>query len=159
MISLVPAFGTLYQCLTPLESTRFLSAQKLKRHEHTNEAQLPLLKCRWKRRLISAVCFVYLHQNLEFSFPCALEFIAYFSEWRHGKMLLGTCACWFLLDITWVQPCLLLFDHLLDWFAIGCMWLTWIRMPSSNRSDRMGTKVPLGIDLSRSRRVGWLLPP
>jgi len=38
VISLVPAFGTLYQCLTPLESTRFLSAQKLKRHEHTNEA-------------------------------------------------------------------------------------------------------------------------
>jgi len=27
------------------------------------------------------------------------EFIAYFSEWRHAKLLIGTCGCWFLLDI------------------------------------------------------------
>ncbi|THH07462.1 hypothetical protein EW145_g3370 [Phellinidium pouzarii] len=27
------------------------------------------------------------------------EFLIYFSEWRHGKILLGTCSCWFLLDI------------------------------------------------------------
>jgi PHS family inorganic phosphate transporter-like MFS transporter len=34
----VPAFGTLYQRLTLPESTRFLSAQKLKHHDHANEA-------------------------------------------------------------------------------------------------------------------------
>ena len=34
----------------------------------------------------------------------ALEFIAYFSEWRHGKILLGTCKCWFLLDTTSRRP-------------------------------------------------------
>jgi len=28
-----------------------------------------------------------------------LEFVRYMSEWRHGKILLGTCACWFFLDI------------------------------------------------------------
>jgi PHS family inorganic phosphate transporter-like MFS transporter len=28
------------------------------------------------------------------------EFIKYFSEWRHAKVLLGTCGCWFLLDIS-----------------------------------------------------------
>ncbi|TFK37797.1 major facilitator superfamily domain-containing protein [Crucibulum laeve] len=27
------------------------------------------------------------------------EFITYFSEWRHAKLLIGTCMCWFLLDI------------------------------------------------------------
>jgi len=27
------------------------------------------------------------------------EFIAYFSEWKHAKLLIGTCMCWFLLDI------------------------------------------------------------
>lgn len=29
------------------------------------------------------------------------EFIAYFSEWRHAKVLIGTCTCWFLLDIAY----------------------------------------------------------
>ncbi|KAG6334243.1 hypothetical protein ID866_4849 [Astraeus odoratus] len=27
------------------------------------------------------------------------EFVEYFSEWRHAKILIGTCTCWFLLDI------------------------------------------------------------
>jgi len=27
------------------------------------------------------------------------EFFIYFSEWRHAKVLIGTCVCWFLLDI------------------------------------------------------------
>lgn len=27
------------------------------------------------------------------------EFLRYFSEWRHAKLLIGTCGCWFLLDI------------------------------------------------------------
>ena len=27
------------------------------------------------------------------------EFAAYFAEWRHLRTLLGTCVCWFLLDI------------------------------------------------------------
>jgi PHS family inorganic phosphate transporter-like MFS transporter len=27
------------------------------------------------------------------------EFVQYFSEWRHAKILIGTCACWFFLDI------------------------------------------------------------
>lgn len=31
------------------------------------------------------------------------EFIKYFSEWRHAKLLVGTCMCWFLLDIAYVN--------------------------------------------------------
>lgn len=29
----------------------------------------------------------------------AQDFIDYFSEWRHARILIGTCLCWFLLDI------------------------------------------------------------
>lgn len=32
-----------------------------------------------------------------------VEFIKYFSEWRHAKLLVGTCMCWFLLDIAYVH--------------------------------------------------------
>jgi len=27
------------------------------------------------------------------------EFVKYFSHWKHAKLLIGTCMCWFLLDI------------------------------------------------------------
>ena len=37
-LSLIPAFGTLYQRLTLPESTRFISAQKLKHSDHADEA-------------------------------------------------------------------------------------------------------------------------
>jgi PHS family inorganic phosphate transporter-like MFS transporter len=37
-LSLIPAFGTLYQRLTLPESTRFISAQRLKDRDHANEA-------------------------------------------------------------------------------------------------------------------------
>lgn len=30
--------------------------------------------------------------------------MAYYSEWRHLKILMGTCVCWFLLDIAYVEP-------------------------------------------------------
>ena len=45
----------------------------------------------------------------------------YYSEWHHHKMLLSTCMCWFLLDIACVQLCFLLFNYLVDWFAIDSM--------------------------------------
>jgi len=37
-LSLIPAFGTLYQRLTLPESTRFISAQQLKNRDHANDA-------------------------------------------------------------------------------------------------------------------------
>jgi PHS family inorganic phosphate transporter-like MFS transporter len=37
-LSLIPAFGTLYQRLTLPESTRYISAQKVKDSDHANEA-------------------------------------------------------------------------------------------------------------------------
>jgi MFS transporter, PHS family, inorganic phosphate transporter len=38
-LSLIPAFGTLYQRLTLPESTRYISSQQLKHHDHANEAR------------------------------------------------------------------------------------------------------------------------
>nr|CAI94747.1 phosphate transporter [Hebeloma cylindrosporum] len=129
-ISLVPAFGTLYQRLTLPESTRFLSAQKLKHHDHANEAGDDIEELKKaqkaeedikmdnipkgdkgeienKTRAVdsssadtsdvdeaTAPVDVLVKKKAHFS-----EFVAYFSEWRHGKMLLGTCMCWFLLDV------------------------------------------------------------
>jgi len=88
-LSLLPAFGTLYQRLTLPESKRYTEAHKtsadsdnLKEKELTtgssedvdDEAQLAK-KAHFK------------------------EFLEYISEWRHAKILIGTCSCWFLLDI------------------------------------------------------------
>ncbi|KAJ7838074.1 major facilitator superfamily domain-containing protein [Mycena olivaceomarginata] len=79
--SLVPAFGTLYQRLHLPESDRFKEAQNQQQegartglHDvHTAEV---------------------IHKKAHLR-----EFLEYFSEWRHAKMLIGTCMCWFLLDI------------------------------------------------------------
>lgn len=38
------------------------------------------------------------------------DFIKYFSEWRHAKLLIGTCMCWFLLDIAYVTASSIFLD-------------------------------------------------
>ncbi|KAI0630080.1 MFS general substrate transporter [Trametes polyzona] len=129
-LSLIPAFGTLYQRLTLPESTRFSEARKgnvpvadeesieeLKKkanadpgvsekvtpassdgtrtppsdHEgtgaSTEENAAGALGKRDAADLAAA-------KKDHFK-----EFFQYFSEWRHLKVLLGTCSCWFLLDI------------------------------------------------------------
>ncbi|KAF8155408.1 phosphate transporter [Crassisporium funariophilum] len=129
-ISLIPAFGTLYQRLTLPESTRFLASQKLKRHDHANEAadEIDELKnaqidedikmgnvSKAKSRTGSIVVEAKEENTStenseevdEETAPELLvkkkahfkEFITYFSEWEHAKLLIGTCMCWFLLDV------------------------------------------------------------
>ncbi|KDR70726.1 hypothetical protein GALMADRAFT_127617 [Galerina marginata CBS 339.88] len=126
-LSLIPAFATLYQRLTLPESTRFLSAQKLKHSDHANEAadDIDELKKAQREEDIkmgnipekkesngaktstevevssstadsdTAIAKdVHIKEKAHFR-----EFIHYFSEWRHAKLLIGTCMCWFLLDI------------------------------------------------------------
>jgi PHS family inorganic phosphate transporter-like MFS transporter len=111
-LSLIPAFGTLYQRLTLAESTRFIASQEkdampLKKHNaeaqtvETNKestevdvAQVVKKKAHFRGMFCTSQLDVYLH---------VLEFLIYFSEWRHAKLLIGTCMCWFLLDIALVQ--------------------------------------------------------
>jgi len=90
-LSLVPAFGTLYQRLTLPESKRFKEAQK-------TGADSDDLKETDKELANSSSEDVddetHVTKKAHFS-----EFLEYISEWRHAKILIGTCSCWFLLDI------------------------------------------------------------
>ncbi|KAH9474334.1 putative metabolite transporter C2H8.02 [Psilocybe cubensis] len=125
-ISLVPAFGTLYQRLTLPESTRYLSAQKhkeameaeatdeisqLKKAQAEEEIKMANLSGAKKDESVTTETRKGSEtssdiENTEED-PEVLvkksahfkEFFDYFSEWRHAKLLIGTSVCWFLLDI------------------------------------------------------------
>ncbi|KII90528.1 hypothetical protein PLICRDRAFT_536373 [Plicaturopsis crispa FD-325 SS-3] len=104
-LSLIPAFATLYQRLTLPESTRFLESQKLQKQE--DEESIEELKRKQNAEsegksvagsepepAPTVDVQVVVTKKAHFK-----EFIRYFSEWRHAKLLLGTCLCWFLVDI------------------------------------------------------------
>lgn len=126
-LSLIPAFATLYQRLTLPESTRYKEASKLG-HEEDNIAELKQRADADVASADSstngtnpekpsgkspAVIEREASQATATGEPPKLskaelaaqkkahwrEFVVYFSEWRHLKNLLGTCICWFLLDI------------------------------------------------------------
>ncbi|KAF8073324.1 inorganic phosphate transporter [Lyophyllum atratum] len=116
-VSLVPAFATLYQRLTLPESTRFLASQKLKtansaeeegdaiaqikRAQHDEDIKLGNIRGSGEDAKAPST------SEEETAPPEAVavkkahfsDFVKYFSEWRHAKLLIGTCMCWFLLDI------------------------------------------------------------
>ncbi|KAJ7482542.1 MFS inorganic phosphate transporter [Mycena latifolia] len=89
-LSLIPAFGTLYQRLTLPEATRFIEQQNQRANvmelKHTNESA--------EEAAHEAGVEEVVHKKAHFR-----EFLIYFGEWRHAKMLIGTAMCWFLLDI------------------------------------------------------------
>ncbi|KAF7326084.1 MFS domain-containing protein [Mycena kentingensis (nom. inval.)] len=99
-VSLVPAFATLYQRLTLPESTRFKKSQdttddvmELKKAQAAAEAgDSEESSVEKERSSVDAEGGAKKKAHFR-------EFIAYFSEWRHAKILLGTCMCWFLLDV------------------------------------------------------------
>ncbi|RDX42220.1 MFS general substrate transporter [Lentinus brumalis] len=123
-LSLIPAFGTLYQRLTLPESTRYTEARKAAQRVQDEESIEELKK---KSNADPSVAEKVVSDNNSSSeegtrTPTEAEsaaaasktrakelaeakkghfkdFFAYFSEWRHLKVLLGTCTCWFLLDI------------------------------------------------------------
>ncbi|KAI8992884.1 MFS general substrate transporter [Trametes punicea] len=123
-LSLIPAFGTLYQRLTLPEATRYVESRKgnlpvpdeesvdeLKKKSNadpgvTEKVQpVPSDGSRTPpsdhgsgateetvgKRDASQLAAAKKHHWREFAH--------YFSEWRHLKILIGTCACWFLLDV------------------------------------------------------------
>lgn len=110
-LSLIPAFGTLYQRLTLPESTRYISAQKIKDGDHANEAADDIDELKKEKEPENAKTQNSADDAGEVDNAAAPpellvkkkahfgDFITYFSEWRHGRILLGTCMCWFLLDI------------------------------------------------------------
>ena len=136
-LSLVPAFGTLYQRLTLAESERFKASRLAK--DEDEESYVEKMAPKGQPVKLTGVAE---EKNIDFGNEPAgndslagnitastvvptetrssepgsasglgakgamkrrqshlKEFIVYFSEWRHAKILIGTCSCWFLLDI------------------------------------------------------------
>lgn len=115
-LSLIPAFGTLYQRLTLGESKRFEDSKRIEEESHvldSAKSSKKSLAASTKEDLstdvaeVSAVTTVPVTQETEDEKENGkggkkahfMEFLAYFSEWKHFRILLGTCMCWFLLDI------------------------------------------------------------
>jgi PHS family inorganic phosphate transporter-like MFS transporter len=98
-LSLIPAFGTLYQRLTLPESKRFKESQRIGVEEFDdlkakNDLETTVVPASSKHSSDERVVKESSEKKAHFR-----EFVQYFSEWRHAKILIGTCACWFLLDI------------------------------------------------------------
>ncbi|KAI6159849.1 major facilitator superfamily domain-containing protein [Pisolithus thermaeus] len=93
-LSLIPAFGTLYQRLTLPEAERY------KRAKNDTLVETDEVKDFKDGVKVSSLnepeeeVHVDIQRKAHFR-----EFLEYFSEWRHAKILIGTCTCWFLLDI------------------------------------------------------------
>ncbi|EJF65579.1 MFS general substrate transporter [Dichomitus squalens] len=119
-LSLVPAFGTLYQRLTLPESTRYEESRKNAARLVDEESIAELKKKSDADPAVTekpAGSNASRTSNSSASSPTAAVqvestkqpvvaakghfrgFVMYFSEWRHAKVLIGTCTCWFLLDI------------------------------------------------------------
>ncbi|EPQ54923.1 inorganic phosphate transporter [Gloeophyllum trabeum ATCC 11539] len=142
-LSLIPAFGTLYQRLTLPESKRFMAAKnndaedekefmRLKQQgdldlsrarpsqENSADGEVVVAKSAGSssRPSTSSIAEEKRERDVEQGAGEAkeakekraaeiakerqahwAEFRAYFSEWKHLRILLGTCSCWFLLDV------------------------------------------------------------
>ncbi|KAI0768937.1 major facilitator superfamily domain-containing protein [Irpex lacteus] len=128
-LSLIPAFGTLYQRLTLPESTRFKESRKVGgMGEEEGVDEIAELKKQQEKEEQKGVQVNGVErevsQESEGTGPVAAkaaapgvedgvskkevaaakkahfgEFLHYFSEWRHLRILLGTSLSWFLLDI------------------------------------------------------------
>ena len=109
-VALVPCFAVLYFRLTLVEATRFTQARKIQDDpeilarqgmvaapvdssddivKHQPESEASSLK-----NEAVGLGFKTIGEKPH------NEFLEYFSEWRHLKMLIGTAATWFLVDIT-----------------------------------------------------------
>jgi PHS family inorganic phosphate transporter-like MFS transporter len=102
-VSLVPAFGTLYQRLTLPESTRYIASRQqtldssaehvgVLKDKNTDADEVKVDSPSTNPDTVVEPDIV--KKKAHFT-----EFLQYFSEWRHAKILIGTCACWFFLDI------------------------------------------------------------
>lgn len=102
-ISLIPAFGTLYQRLTLPESTRFIESQKQPENDDIEQIKKAQQEAEaagdTKEKDSSAESSLEDPDMVATKKAHFKEFLHYFSEWRHAKHLVGTCVCWFLLDI------------------------------------------------------------
>ncbi|KAJ8516528.1 hypothetical protein ONZ45_g6145 [Pleurotus djamor] len=128
-VSLIPAFATVYQRLTLPESPLHLSLgrryQDLNRINHVDvnrdhdqegaddeKAKAPSFDEHHPSQPPSADTHKKAHIH---------EFIQYFSEWKHAKLLIGTCLSWFFTNIAFYGVNLNqnFFDHHPAWVPSG----------------------------------------
>ncbi|KAG2047945.1 MFS general substrate transporter [Suillus hirtellus] len=96
-LSLIPALGTLYQRLTLPESTRYKKSQEA---DVVEQDDLEKEKMEVKADVHATESDLNVDRGASVPKKShVLEVIKYFSEWRHLKILIGTCSCWFLLDV------------------------------------------------------------
>ncbi|KAI0330975.1 MFS general substrate transporter [Cubamyces sp. BRFM 1775] len=128
-LSLIPAFGTLYQRLTLPESTRYVESRKgnvpvpdeesieeLKKkanadpgvsekvtpaspESESDGTRTPPSESATDENAAAAEAKRHAADLAAAKKNHFREFFHYFSEWRHLKVLIGTCTCWFLLDV------------------------------------------------------------
>lgn len=122
-LSLIPAFGTVYQRLTLPESIRYKKTQNLRKENSPGASDEEIAEVKRQQESksdvrvsstssTSASINKELRGSTEYQNDTAAppevvvkkkahfkDFARYFSEWRHFKILLGTTMCWFLLDI------------------------------------------------------------
>lgn len=120
-ISLIPAFGTLYQRLTLPESTRFQKSQQLDMEHQREDDEISKLKelqkVEEKGSTGDITAAPLTNESVvapsddssdEASLPPDevakkkahfSEFYHHFRQWKNAKMLIGTAMSWFLLDI------------------------------------------------------------
>ncbi|CAE6485683.1 unnamed protein product [Rhizoctonia solani] len=104
-LSLIPAFGTLYQRFVMPESVRFNKTRSPEVgdvHRENAEKKETVVKDQVHSRSLSD------HSSVSAPRPEIAEikkkaqiheFLLYISEWRHAKLLIGTALSWFLVDI------------------------------------------------------------
>ncbi|KZV84845.1 MFS general substrate transporter [Exidia glandulosa HHB12029] len=126
-LSLIPAAATLYQRLVLPESKRYLKSRSLEEENATNGTGSSDLEKDSALKNHGGETDVAVHdassgsvdhhnattppatgngtgavkpkEVLKAKHAHFREFVTYFSEWRHAKILIGTCMCWLLLDI------------------------------------------------------------
>lgn len=106
-LSLIPAFGTLYQRLTLGEAKRFEASKRLEDDEVQKEKRAAVYEKKDSKlddtnsgsSEVEQERGVGAKELARRKKSHMHEFLSYMSEWRHAKILLGTCSCWFLLDI------------------------------------------------------------
>ncbi|KAF9000818.1 major facilitator superfamily domain-containing protein [Cyathus striatus] len=97
-ISLIPAFGTLCQRLTLQESTHFIASKRQTHSEDGHELdEINELKRKQREEEEKTKSSSPNVDILKVDGEASLG--GYFSKWKYLKLLLGTCVCWFLLDI------------------------------------------------------------
>ncbi|CUA71144.1 Putative inorganic phosphate transporter C8E4,01c [Schizosaccharomyces pombe 972h-] [Rhizoctonia solani] len=102
-LSLIPAFGTLYQRFVMPESARFNKTRNPEVDETPKEeAEKKEIKDRVQPRSSSDRSSVSVPPTevVEIKKKAHIhEFLSYISEWHHARMLIGTALSWFLVDI------------------------------------------------------------